>query len=426
MDQLEAMVAARTEELQTALTQLKVEMAEHARTEDDLRQAQKMEAVGQLAGGIAHDFNNLLTIIRGYTQHLMAELSPDRVVLEALREIDAAAERAAKLTGQMLLFSRKQRMQPRSINLSEVIAQFDTMLRRSLGEHINLEIQPGPAPLMIRADPVMMEMVVLNLAVNARDAMPRGGRLLITASLVELSETSGRSDPKARPGRFVRLSVADSGCGITADVRPHLFEPFFTTKETGQGTGLGLATVYGIVKQHDGWIEVESELERGTRFNIFLPVDTQVDRPVAAAPVLRPDGGHETILLVEDEAPLRRLAKQMLQRHGYRVYDACSGVEALVIWKERQAEIDLLLTDMIMPGGWTGLELADKIRADKKGLRIIYTTGYSPDAFSPNLHLKEGINFLAKPYHPNLLIQTVRQCLDLPVPAGVQEGKAGN
>jgi signal transduction histidine kinase len=423
MDQLEAMVATRTAELQTALTRLKEEMAEHARTEENLRQAQKMEAVGQLAGGIAHDFNNLLTIIRGYTQHLMAELNPGRAVMEALREIDAAAERAAKLTGQMLLFSRKQRMQPRSIHLNEVINQFDTMLRRSLGEHITLEIQTGQVPLTIRADPVMMEMAVLNLAVNARDAMPRGGKLLITAGLVEITGTEGRNDPKARPGRFVRLSVEDSGCGITADVRPHLFEPFFTTKETGKGTGLGLATVYGIVKQHEGWIEVESEPDRGTRFNIFLPVEIQPGRPAAPAPALRPDGGHETILLVEDEAPLRRLAKQMLQRHGYRVFDACSGVEALAVWKERQAEIDLLLTDMIMPGGWTGLELADKIRADKNNLRIIYSTGYSPDAFSPNLHLKEGVNFLAKPYHPNLLIQTVRNCLDLPAQAESQNGK---
>ena len=241
---------------------------------------------------------------------------------------------------------------------------------------------------------------------------------------MEISGTDARRDPKARPGWFVRLSVEDSGCGITADVRPHLFEPFFTTKETGKGTGLGLATVYGIVKQHEGWIEVESEPERGTRFNIFLPVETHPARPAAPVPVLRPDGGHETILLVEDEAPLRRLARQMLQRHGYRVFDAGTGVEALAVWKERHTEIDLLLTDMIMPGGWTGLELADKIRADKNDLRIIYSTGYSPDAFSPNLRLKEGVNFLAKPYHPNLLIQTVRHCLDSPAPAELPDGKA--
>ena len=266
MDQLEAMVASRTQELLAALAQLKIEMAERARTEEALRQAQKMEAIGQLAGGIAHDFNNLLTVIRGYVQCLILEMPQSAEVAEALHEIDTAAERAAKLTAQMLMFSRKKRMQPHALDLYELVTRLGTLLRRLLGENITTEILTGDAPLTIHADPVMIEMAVLNLAVNARDAMPQGGRLLISVDEIEIKDEACRRHADARPGRFACIRVADTGSGIAPEVLPHLFEPFFTTKEVGKGTGLGLASVYGITKQHAGWIEVESEPGSGATF----------------------------------------------------------------------------------------------------------------------------------------------------------------
>ena len=413
MEQLEEMVATRTHELQVANEQLKTEMAERARTEETLRQAQKMEALGQLAGGIAHDFNNLLTIIRGYVNCLTLDLQKDPGMLESLHQIDAAAQRAAKLTSQMLMFSRKKRIQPQSLNLNEVIAHFGTMLRRLLGENIVVDVQCGTAPLIIHADPVMIEMVVLNLSVNARDAMPQGGRLEIRVGEIEIKGEDIRQNSKARPGWFACISIVDAGCGIAPETLPHLFEPFFTTKGVGKGTGLGLATVYGIVKQHEGWIEVASEPGHGAKFDIFLPNGAKNAGPGATPdPKAKMTGGNETILMVEDEEPVRRLAKAILQRNGYRVFEAGSGVEALTVWKEHQSEIDLLLTDMIMPGGISGRELAERLLLEKPDLKVIYTTGYSLDAMSQALALTDGLNFLPKPYHPNKLLQTTRRCLD--------------
>ena len=413
MDQLEKMVAKRTLELQTANAHLKIEMAERALAEEALRQSQKMEAVGQLAGGIAHDFNNLLTVIRGYVQYLNLEMHKSEGVVEALHEIDVAAERAAKLTSQMLIFSRKKRMRLQAINLNEIVAKIGTMLRPLLGENIITEIQTAEKLLPIQADPVMIEMVVLNLAVNARDAMPDGGRLLIRVDEVEINEVDSRRNPKARPGHFACIRVADNGSGIAPEVLPHLFEPFFTTKEVGKGTGLGLATVYGIVKQHAGWVDVESEPGGGSRFKVFLPLNPKKTEPGTSF-MLKPDAARcsETILLVEDEHALRRLTRIVLQRQGYRVHEASSGVEALTVWAEHGPQINLLLTDMIMPGGLSGRELAVQLREKKNGLKIIYTSGYSPDTISHDLILIEGMNFLPKPYHPDKLIQIVRQCLD--------------
>ena len=425
-DQLEAMVAARTAELAAANEKLKIEMAERARTEEGLRQVQKMEAVGQLAGGIAHDFNNLLTIIRGYVQCLDAEMSKTPEAVEALREIDAAAERAAKLTSQMLMFSRRKRLLPQSVNLNAAIAQLGVMLCRLMGEHITTDIQPAGGPLNIHADQMMIEMVVLNLALNARDAMPQGGRLAIYLASVEISEADCRHDAKARPGRFACIRVEDTGSGIAPEVLPHLFEPFFTTKEIGKGTGLGLASAYGIVKQHDGWITVASEPGCGAQFKIFLPLEIKTDEPAGLLSAPAPaSGGSETILLVEDESSLRRLARAVLQRHGYRVLDAGSGAEALSIWDEHGPQIHLLLTDMIMPGGISGRELAEKLQAKKSGLRIIYTSGYSPEAINQNLAWEEGVNFLAKPYHPKKLTQIVRDCLDAPAAVAGPTASAG-
>ncbi|MDR3458332.1 MAG: response regulator [Verrucomicrobiae bacterium] len=415
MDLLEQMVAVRTRELQAANEQLKIEMSERALAEDALRQAQKMEAIGQLAGGIAHDFNNLLTVIRGYVQCLILELPPAPSVSEALREIDVAAERAAKLTSQMLMFSRKKRIQSQSLDLNEVIAQFGNMLRRLLGENIALEIQTAAAPLTIHADPVMIEMVVLNLAVNARDAMPQGGRLVIRTEAVEIKPGNPQPNPKAQPGSFACIRVTDTGCGIPPEVLPHLFEPFFTTKEVGKGTGLGLATVYGIVKQHSGWVEIESEPGRGATFKVYLPINLKKSEPgTSFKSKPRALGGTETILLVEDEQALRRLARTILQRHGYRIYEASSGTEGLALWSKHAAEINLLVTDMIMPGGMSGRQLADNLLRDRNDLKVIYTTGYSPDTISQNLVLEEGVNFLPKPYHSEKLIQIIRRRLDEP------------
>jgi two-component system, NtrC family, sensor kinase len=413
MGQLETIVAARTHELQTANEQLRVEMAEHARTEETLRQAQKMEAVGQLAGGIAHDFNNLLTVIRGYVDYLSADGNQTNDGLTALREIANAVDRAAKLTSQMLMFSRKKTVQPQDLDLNEVVTRLGSWLHRLLGENISIHIQNGSRPLVVHADPVMMEQILLNLAVNARDAMPEGGQLTIRTDEVEIHEGDCHNDSKTRPGRFVCTSVSDTGCGIAPEILPRIFEPFFTTKQPGKGTGMGLATVYGIVQQHDGWIDVASEPGHGTMFKIFLPAN---DRKTSAAngsqQKVEIPGGKETILLVEDEEPVRRLARNVLQRYGYRVYAAGSGAEALTIWNERAAEIDLLLTDMVLPGGISGRELARRLHSQKGDLKITYTTGYSKDTVTPDCQLLEGVNFLPKPYSLKLLTNTVRQCLD--------------
>ena len=413
LDQLAAMVASRTQELQAANEHLKFEMAERARTEEVLRQSQKMEAVGQLAGGIAHDFNNLLTVIRGWVYCLTMEMDRNAPLSEALRQIDTATERAAKLTAQMLMFSRKAPVHPQVLDLNEIVAQFGNLLNRLLGETITLEIETGMRPLTIRADPVLIEMVILNLAVNARDAMPDGGRLLLQAAEIEITDEDSLRRAQSRPGRFACVSVTDTGCGIPAEIVPHLFEPFFTTKEVGKGTGLGLASAYGVVKLHKGWIEVESAPGRGATFKVFLPLEATEPKPAAppeTAPVLV--GGKETILLVEDEPPVRNLAKRLLEYHGYHVHEAANGTEALALWAAHRTEIDLLLTDMIMPGGCSGKELAEKVLADRCDLKVIYTTGYSPDTFGDQLVLREGVNFLGKPYAPENLIQTIRRCLD--------------
>ena len=273
-EQLEEMVATRTRELQMVNDQLLKEMAMREQTEEALRQAQKMEAIGQLAGGIAHDFNNLLTVIRGYVQCLHSEMNLSPNVTEAIREIDAAAERAAKLTSQMLMFSRKKQMRTQVLNLNKLVTPLGTMLKRLLGENIAMDIRSGQTPIMIQADPVMIEMIILNLAVNARDAMPQGGCLAIYTTETEFQPDDLSQHPKARPGKFACIHIEDNGSGIAPEVLPHLFEPFFTTKEIGKGTGLGLASVYGVVKQHAGWIEVESQLGSGAKFKIFLPIVT--------------------------------------------------------------------------------------------------------------------------------------------------------
>jgi PAS domain S-box-containing protein len=379
-----------------------------------LRQAQKMEAFGQLAGGIAHDFNNLLTVSNGYCDFLLARMKEEDPFYEYVLEIRQSGERAASLTRQLLTFSRRQVVQLKDLDLNEVVGNMTKMFQRLIGEDIALEAQFAPGSALLRADPGMIEQVLMNLAVNARDAMPKGGRLTIKTAIVAIDARAAQIDPRMRPGRYVRLTVSDTGCGITPEHLPHIFEPFFTTKETGKGTGLGLATVFGIVEQHHGWIDVKSRLGDGTTFNIYLPHLTGTAAAASRAiPAPGAPGGTETILLVEDEAQVRALARRYLQRCGYQVLEAGSGPAALKLWEQSHQEVDLLLIDMVMPGGITGLELAEQLRAGKPSLKILYSTGYSEEALGQDFFSRTDISLLRKPYTLSELGHAVRGTLDV-------------
>jgi two-component system, cell cycle sensor histidine kinase and response regulator CckA len=386
------------------------DISERKRLEAELRHALKMEAIGQLAGGIAHDFNNLLTVINGHASLLLdiGDVSP--ATAESLQQIYAAGERATNLTRQLLLFSRKQRMHIRTVDLNEVVREMAKLLRRLIGEHIVLEFTLASAPAPIRADPGMIEQVVMNLAVNARDAMPRGGRLSLTTATVTVGAAEAPEDGAA--GEYVRFQLADTGCGIAPEILPRIFEPFFTTKENGRGTGLGLATVFGIAKQHQGWITVETAVGRGTTFTVFFPLATE-SAPIETLPDDIPvSGGRETVLLVEDETAVREFAAAVLSRYGYRVLQAPSGVDALEVWRWHAARIELLITDLVMPDELNGLELAQRLRAEKPNLNVICTTGYDADALVPSSQPVEGIEFLRKPYPPRVLAAAVRNALN--------------
>jgi two-component system, cell cycle sensor histidine kinase and response regulator CckA len=383
------------------------------RLEEQLRQSQKMEAIGQLAGGVAHDFNNILTVIHGHASLLLAGGSLTGASARCAQQIGRAAERAAGLTRQLLAFSRRQVMQTRSLDMKEVVGNMTSMLGRILGEDIALQLHYSLHPALVQADAGMIEQVLLNLAINSRDAMPKGGVLAISISTLELDARGLAERSEARAGRFVCLNVTDTGCGIPPQHLRRIFEPFFTTKEVGKGTGLGLATVYGIVKQHQGWIEVESEVGKGTAFKVFLPRNDETpqigDRPPAEH-VIR--GGTETILVVEDEALVRELACSVLTGHGYSVLQAESGAKALRVWQASKQRIDLLLTDLVMPDNLNGRELAEKLCAERPRLKVLFTSGYSADVVSKDSVLHSGLNFLPKPYHPHKLVLAVRDCLD--------------
>jgi PAS domain S-box-containing protein len=382
------------------------------RLEEQLRQSQKMEAIGQLAGGVAHDFNNILTVIHGHASLMLASNLDDTVARSA-QQITNAAERAAGLTRQLLTFSRRQLIQPKRLDMNKIVGTMTDMLGRLLGEDISLRLNYAQSPATVEADAGMMEQVLLNLAVNARDAMPRGGQLAVRISIVEINDDHARRHLEARTGRFICVSKSDTGCGIPAENLSRIFEPFFTTKEIGKGTGLGLATVYGIVKQHQGWIEVESVVGKGTTFRIYIPyVGAAQAEAEKSANQVAVRGGTETILLVEDEHPVRELVASILQKYGYDILQAATGAEAVEVWRKNKDKIALLLTDLIMPGGMNGRELAETLWVEHPKLKVIFTSGYSADIVGRDFKLESDTNFLQKPYHPQALALNVRRCLD--------------
>jgi two-component system cell cycle sensor histidine kinase/response regulator CckA len=390
--------------------------------ESQLRQAQKMEGIGQLAAGVAHDFNNILTIIQGHASRLRGSKELPGVIGDSVEQVSIAADRAANLTRQLLTFCRKQAMLPEVMDLNKTVGHVSKMLERILGEDIALEVREGQNLPPVNADSGMMELSIINFACNARDAMPKGGRLLITTSVADITAQYAKQRPKAKQGRHVCLTITDTGCGMKPETLRRIFEPFFTTKEVGKGTGLGLATVYGIIDQHHGWIEVTSEPGKGTTFKIYLPeAERKGIAAVEQAAAPAPTGGKETILLVEDEEALRELARMILEQYEYKVLEAGSGVQALKVWEEHKDSIDMLLTDMVMPEGMTGRDLAEKLQAEKPGIKVLYSSGYSPDVVGGYFKLPENSFFLAKPYHPPKLAQAVRDCLDNASPGNINQ-----
>lgn len=390
------------------------DVTDRQRLEAQLRHSQKLESVGRLAAGIAHDFNNVLTVIQGHTGLLRSDPALSPAMGESIQGIARAAERGSKLTSQLLAFSRRNVLQLDAVELNEVLTNLSSLLHRTLGEDITYQFNYASDLPPIHADRGLIEQVFMNLAVNARDAMPRGGQLVVTTALCGIDATYVERHPgEAREGKFVCLSLSDTGCGMDHMTLGRIFEPFFTTKEFGKGTGLGLATVYGIVKQHQGWIEVRSQLGQGTTFKVFLPPASAEDARAAQTP-RAPETlqGTETILVVEDEPPVRWIVKDVLGKYGYNVLEAGSGVEALAMWHQRHDDIKLLLTDMVMPVGLGGQELAEKFTAQKPDLKVIFISGYSLQVAGRGFTAMDNLNFLQKPFDGARLALAVRQCLD--------------
>jgi PAS domain S-box-containing protein len=394
------------------------DITDRRRLEEQFRQSQKMDAIGQLAGGVAHDINNILGVINLQSELLRVTDSLTAEQLECVTEINATVQRASALTRQLLLFSRREMFQPRNVDLSESITGIAKMLRRILGETIQVQLKLAPAPMLIHGDAGMMDQVLLNLAVNSRDAMPQGGQLVIETTAVEFDEFAAASNTPSqqmRPGSYVCLSVSDNGCGIARENLAKIFEPFFTTKDVGKGTGLGLATVFGIVQQHQGWINVYSEVNHGTTFRIYLPRLIRASEPktAAARPAVQ-NRGTGTILLVEDDASLRISVRKALLKFGYQIIEAASGVKALDVWRQNQESIQLLLTDLVMPEGLNGKDLAARLLLDKPALKVIYMSGYSAEIVSPEAGFHEGVNFLTKPFQVTRLAEMIQEMLGQP------------
>lgn len=388
------------------------DITEQKRLEDRLRQAQKMEAVGQLAGGVAHDFNNLLTVIIGYSEILLAQANAGDQSYELLEQIQKAGERAASLTRQLLAFGRKQTLQVKALNVNDIVQDMTKMLCRMIGEDIEMAIEPDPSLGQVQADPAQIEQILMNLATNARDAMPQGGRLTFTTNNVDLKQAISCPDADIAPGSYVMLTVTDTGSGMDEATRLHAFEPFFTTKDVGKGTGLGLSTVFGIVKQSNGHIELESQVGHGTTFRIYLPrLATESMRPQASSSSSDLRRGQETLLLVEDEEIVRRLTCFILQASGYTVLSASSGEEALTLCREHQGEISMMVTDILMPQ-MDGVRLAKLALEVRKEMKVLFISGYTKNILENYGEFDTSAAFLSKPVSPKVLANKVREVLD--------------
>ncbi len=387
------------------------DISERRLLENQLRQGQKMEAVGRLAGGVAHDFNNLLMVIKGHTELLLNVLAPSDAITRKIEQIDRSADRAAALTRQLLAFSRLQVLQPQVINLNGIVEEMGKLLPRLIGEDIDLIIKTDENLGTTRADATQMEQVIMNLAVNARDAMPNGGKLVIETANAELDHSFTASHPLMKVGSYVKLVVTDNGTGMDAETQAHIFEPFFTTKEKGKGTGLGLATVYGIIKQSGGFIWVYSELGKGTSFKIYLPrVDQAAEQPGVPHLITEVPTGTETVLLTEDEQDVREIAREFLESGGYRVFEARNGAEAIQLAAQHNGDIQVLVTDMVMPG-ITGQELAEKLLAKHSGLSVIFMSGYSEHVATEMVNADPTVRLLAKPFSRAAILRAVRESL---------------
>ena len=391
-----------------------IDVTEQKNLEVQFAQSQKMQAVGQLAGGVAHDFNNLLTAITGYSELTLRRLPAEDPLRQNIEEINKAGDRAAALTRQLLAFSRKQVLQPKVLDLNAIVSELEKMLRRLIGENVELRTALGAGLGSVRADPGQVEQIIMNLAINARDAMPQGGKLTVETKNVHLDEDYAKNHVAVTPGPYVMLAVSDTGAGMSEQTQKQIFEPFFTTKEAGKGTGLGLSTVYGIVKQSGGSIWVYSEVGRGTTFKIYLPrVDEGAEEYKRGAGTEETLQGAETILLAEDEEMVRKLARQVLEMYGYRVLEAANGGAALLICERHNEPIHLLITDVIMPE-MSGRELADRLAQLRPAMKVLYMSGYTDDAIVHQGVLDEEANFIQKPFPTDALARKVREVLDAP------------
>ncbi|HWR50547.1 MAG TPA: ATP-binding protein [Bryobacteraceae bacterium] len=410
VDERTAELRDANERLSTANRELRDEIERRRAAEAQLIQAQKMEAIGRLAGGVAHDFNNLLTVILGFSDMALADTETGAPAHGHLEEIRNAAIRAASLTNQLLAFSRKQILQPRVINLNTIVSEMDKMLGRLLGDDIELVTFPSPALGRVEADPSQIAQVVMNIAVNARDAMPNGGKLTIETANVHLDELYCRDHVGATPGAYVLLAISDNGHGMSEETKARIFEPFFTTKEPGKGTGLGLSTVFGIVKQSGGNIWVYSEVGHGTTFKIYLPRIEKAGEELLTTELLAPRGS-ETVMVCEDDEKVRLLVRTILASLGYTVLEAATAEEALLFQNRYAGPIDLLLTDIVMPR-MNGRDLADRLRSLMPDLKVLFMSGYTETGIIHHGALGQGFEFLQKPFTPENLGRKVRDVLD--------------